>query len=171
MIPHIRDLDGPPEVGRYYRVPCVVERRGAVLPVFDSPHRDPELGVGEIHRHFDLRFISDRVIQEGWGSLDIAFGGISIAARVELRRRRCFRAMPVFPLEYAHGDIFSRFFRSYQGQGLREGRCPHRGFPAKDMARVRCDERDVLVCPWHGLCFDAETGRVVPPINQGGDEL
>lgn len=67
MIPNIEDLKGPPVVGKFYMVPCVVVERETIelgvpvgaYPVQGPMHTDVEhIGFEPSHWHYDARFLS-----------------------------------------------------------------------------------------------------------------
>lgn len=171
----VRKLEEPPVVGRYYLVPCVrfapFDLPEKWMPVFEPYHSDPELSCIGPHYHKDLRFLPTRDrVTDGpeWESPEL-----TRVLRAEdcigwpvLRKMKCKRQTPVWPSIGRAQDnaqrVFRAFYRSYENRPLLCGRCPHRGVPASAMARTEIDGRRVLVCPGHGLTFDAETGRVIP---------
>jgi len=172
----VADLDSPPVVGRIYLVPCARLcygingfDRAAWWPLIGPTHADGELGVHAEHRHYDPRFLTDRQLSSlmhgegapstgrGWKSV---FGTVLSmnGAVTELRdvRRRCLRALRPHPFPNA---LRPKIAASHVPLSMCL-RCPHRGFNLRQVP-----VRDgLIVCPGHGLVWDAETRQPVTEV-------
>lgn len=158
-------------VGRFYQVPCVrlrvasVYREGDVLPVIGPEHDDAEIiGVRRRHWHFDWRFMPERIFVADVGK---ALTRITPEADfVGMRRRKCLRSMPAFPLSYTtaygevrHSPFSAKLEDAYENVTLPPGcrTCPHRGVP---LVR-RADKHGNTICPGHGLMWNIRSGKLV----------
>jgi nitrite reductase/ring-hydroxylating ferredoxin subunit len=62
-------------------------------------------------------------------------------------------------LNFLAENSLSFFFRDEEGVRAFRGTCTHYGAPL-----AKGDFRDNrIVCPWHGACFNATTGELIPP--------
>jgi len=62
-IDNINDITSPPVVGRRYLVPCIpLSHTGLWWPIMGPRHADPDLGVPDVHHHYDSRFLTDRQV-------------------------------------------------------------------------------------------------------------
>lgn len=189
-IPCIDTLTAPPEIGKFYLVPtvhylyCESDR---IWPVIGPKHTDAEIiDFPEPHYHVDARFLDAaqaRVLNRysKWRKKFLAFDGPALALTVAgapiaeprywgycenarplpgiVYRRRCARIIPYVNLQ-ARWHVTLR--RHYAGARLIQTEhgliCPHKGAP---IGSVAPDERGLIVCPLHGLCFDPITLRAV----------
>jgi hypothetical protein len=173
----IEDLDGPPVIGVFYDVPCVLwkqhaERSAWVMPIIGPRHEDAEfLNFEHDHYHFDWRFTA-RPYYESIASHTRPRTG-TVHARVAAysypqsvvggstsepfrRRLRCKREMPEWPVVH---HVHFAMENAFEGCVLKPGKiCPHRGF---DLSGVKPNESGQIVCPGHGLAFDKTTGCLV----------
>jgi hypothetical protein len=177
MIQRLSDIEGEPEVGKFYLVPCLLYR-GDWTPVMGPRHDDKEfIGVVEEHYHRDVRFTDDGTCEylasEIFQPAPDAYTMLSIVstrfAKGEpvYKRRKCRRRMPEFPIELrrrldplitSHATWIKPLEAAYKDANANCGRCPHRGFslqglPVKD---------GKVTCPGHGLRWSVETGELVP---------
>lgn len=158
MIPRIDAIDGPPEVGRYYLVPCATLDSGEIRPVLLPAHADPELGVPQKHFHNDTRFLTLDAEGKMWALANIIAERPwcrPTAVEIKWRRRKCRRAMQLIWPTNTH-PLYLKMVRKYADARLGD-RCPHRGFPTALMPI----ENGARVCPWHGLRWCVRTGRLV----------
>lgn len=157
------------EIGKYYRVPCVLTKKHSWLgsgwqPIIGPMHEDS--GVVNFpydHWHIDLRFVDGRrykslkrmspyawpIMKEG------RWGGPIVLEGPTLQRLRCKREFPQYP----HGQakwlpLLQKEFRDVKMTNMV---CPHRGLPLEGCPR----DGDVVQCPGHGLRWNVKTGELV----------
>jgi len=175
----VRTLEsGPPEIGRTYLVPCLVNEKMpglGYLPVWGGKHSDPEIiGNPAPHWHFDLRVFTPRQIDAAVARFEVTAATGQLYANVywgnarpELRRRLCFRDWPEYP---DHGGQFieKKIAPSMAAARLDLCRlaCPHRG---ADLRQVRPATDGTITCPMHGLRWDAKTGELRSRLEAPGD--
>lgn len=186
-------LNGPAIVGQWYFVPCVrvsvaartiwMEVNGWV-PVIGPKHRDAEyLGFEFEHWHIDWRFVSHTPYKwatEGAGKSPLSRvltndsgdrHNPKLTNAPELRRIKCKRPMPDFPVVRKaviplYGDAVSgrKWERLERAQAivcnkLKPGNiCPHRGIDLTPFIK----EDGTVICPGHGLRWDTKTGLQLP---------
>lgn len=185
-------LSGRPEIGKFYMVPCIkvdfdcrsiwMDVNGWV-PVLGPKHADGEYLKFEFeHWHIDWRFV-------GWKAFSYATdnGRKSPLSRVltsdttgphglkeltrspVLRRIKCKRAMPEFPVVSqvvdamydSHGRRWHHLERAQAitCNRLKPGNiCPHRGIDLTPF--IRPD--GTVTCPGHGLRWNTATGELLP---------
>jgi hypothetical protein len=171
------------EVGRFYLVPCLfipAEWSTAWMPddgwvpTIGPKHSDPDHLKFEVdHFHIDWRFIGDEQLR--YASFWNGFPHGNVISSVEgrnvikshpvLKRRKCRRDMPEFPVVGASMHIESR--RKWQAlekaqfagcNKLKPGNiCPHRGI---DLTPFRQPD-GTAVCPGHGLRWNLDTGELM----------
>lgn len=184
-------LNGPAEIGRFYMVPCVkvnlsarswwIDANGWV-PVLGPKHADQEyLQFAQEHWHIDWRFVTDRCFKAAAGGSHHQLGRVlsndtgdayhhELTRAPELRRIKCKRAMPDFPIvrkllagTYADHKAI-RWTRLERAQAfvcnkLKPGNiCPHRGIDLTPFIK----EDGTVICPGHGLRWDTKTGELIP---------
>jgi hypothetical protein len=178
MHEHINDIEGLPEIGKLYRVPCVTAHTqrtpgGSIhdVAVIGTIHQDKfYFGVTWKHIHFDLRFITGSV--EKWLRLEMAdyepdhamlrwaLHVDDIGAQYE-RVMPCVRQMPVLPWSQC-GEGMAELLQQRLGADKRKlskcNRCPHRGTPLNGM---QVSDKGIVVCPAHGLAFNVKTREMV----------
>lgn len=176
------------EVGKFYRVPTVHgEWNGMITnwPILGPWHEDKELvpHFTDYHYHFDFRFMN----REEWarhrhdkphGAVlwhapeRERYSGSSVhLGPIVMRRRKCHREMPTFPIDYLRGEhplplVYQKHKADSLGANMQ---CPHRGVSLESIKPI-CG---VIVCPLHGLCFDSETKKVIDPklaVERMGDQ-
>ncbi len=166
------DLKEEPIVGRRYLVPCVaIELRvlkgetHTWVPVFGGEHEDKDvIGFADMHWHFDLRFISDRIFRRTGGvppigSVDLK--GVLVGnfdRRTVEKPRLCRRRMPPYPRYVSFREPLEKAYKKatvIEQDGCRL--CPHRGLPLDGLPK-RPDGS--VVCRGHGLCWSRE-GKLV----------
>lgn len=171
------------EVGQFYRVPCIYvpqEHHTAWMPddgwvpTLGPKHSDAEhLEFPWDHFHVDWRFIGDQQMRhaEFWNGF--AHGNIVssvdgrqvIKSQPVLKRRKCRRVMPEFPVigESRHSLSRRKWQALEQAQfagcnKLKPGNiCPHRGI---DLTPFRQPD-GTAVCPGHGLRWNLDTGELM----------
>jgi len=179
--PNITTLTSPPKVGSRYLVPCVQIpvaigtpdcREGSWIPVLGPAHRDPELGVTELHFHTDFRFISSRRLnplllntEEKAPVYMIHVGAILGIRRstggywpqedtpVVYREMKCHRAWYWMPDQF-HDHLA----KEWGSLPTTCGRCPHRGTPLGSLVR---EPGGIVTCPSHGLRVNVEARHAV----------
>lgn len=171
----VDEMTSPPIIGRRYWVQCafVPPKSATVLwgwwPINGQKHDDAELGVPQLHYHYDPRFMSERQYRQKeacWGGAvlasilpsTVARSGSAVTVKVMDRRMTCKRPMPLFPrnrnppwlpdLESRYADVVAKGCVT----------CPHRGLR---LASLPADERGVVTCAGHGLQWDKATGTLV----------
>jgi hypothetical protein len=156
-------------------------------PVFGPRHEDGELlGFPWQHYHFDPRFLTNKQIKnrtryrllgkEEIFGIPLTDHGASSAEHIrqfapdhlkehkhiaavplpppEYRRLRCKRRMP----EYTNPALAVKLEPHFYGRTLKSCKvCPHRGLP---LASLPVGEDGLVVCPGHGLRWDAKTGEL-----------
>lgn len=165
----IDELTAPPEVGRSYYVNCGFDRnRDGWLPLLGIRHNDVQFipQVPYDHFHVDPRFI-DPVLLAALGRI-VSLGAIRPAVdfrEFSWRKRRCYRQMPTFPADDRFAQNMAMLEAAHLGKRIGNcGTCPHRGFALGQVAR-NPDGR--LICPMHGLAFDA-AGVCIPRYRVNG---
>lgn len=154
-------------VGKFYRVPCVKTNKplwlldaGYSVPVIGPAHEDSDvINFPEDHWHVDWRFVTNDFF-EFHTRFRAEPGGTVISVRnttseVFNRRIKCRREMPAFP----NGAPWQTALeKAYADCRLKPGLvCPHRGIPLAGVP----SEGGVIVCPGHGLAWNAATGEMV----------
>lgn len=167
-----------PIIGKFYMVPCVFMNvwGNQWIPVHGPNHEDKEvIGFEPHHWHIDWRFAPTRWFNnlvEIYGSRISSGSGIDglqgkvvcspdrdgFIRTVDMRRKKCHREMPIFPIK---APWIKRLEEKFKGQRLNCLRCPHRGISLEGMP-VR---EGFVICPGHGLMFDAATGIQVNRTN------
>ena len=164
------------EVGKYYRVPCVLAHKrfwcgAGWVPVIGPLHEDAEIiNFPDEHFHIDWRFVMPRMLKRAQ-----AFGIMSEFARpIQLqtskfygyqqqivldgpvvKRRLCRREFGDYP---RHKSGWQPILDSaYRDCKLKPGMvCPHRGIPLESVRAVD----GVVTCPGHGLRWNVKTGAL-----------
>ncbi len=177
---HGRPDAKPPEsgefkVGESYTLNCLVFMKGAkefCLPILHSHVGDIS---GEMHHHLNQQFTPDDFLkmtdctpQMMLAAPDLdspRFGG---TGKIEPRRVLCIRPpQAVMYHRTTNQDEFDSLQDKMVGKKMADGICPHQGCSLKGQNPVVVknaadeDMRSVLVCPCHGMCWDAETGDFV----------
>lgn len=172
-------LKTPPVVGQTYMVP-VTKLNGfawITVPVIGHAHNDRELGMQDVdHIHIDRRFITDaELLLIGFSDSTLANRNGTVALNISL-----LNGEPLKVWEEPRECLVDDFpqWRSFKAgragllakevRQLREEKgvthlnmdckvCPHKGTRLDN-----CKPRDgVLLCPAHGMEFDAETGEIL----------
>lgn len=152
--------------------------RGEWVPVMGPEHRDDgAVNFPLLHWHVDWRFASARL----WNRLTAhsiygesgafhhvvthypstgKFGGELelepfVQGEVELKRRKCLRPLPTYPLKLA--QWMPKLNEECAHLKLKNMVCPHRGLPLKGCPQ----DGDVVTCPGHGLRWNVKTGELV----------
>lgn len=159
------------EVGKYYRVPTVVasiEGRRRRWPIIGPWHEDIEhIGVEGKHWHIDWRFVPQRLADQiGPYPHGVVIFEQAQPEAVEYHRLKCKR-IAIFPFKRKRFDesrsqvtTFEQLHPAFEASRLSEHKhCPHQGADISSVAPV-CG---IIVCPLHGLCFDAVTGKNISP--------
>lgn len=178
-------------VGWYYPVPHVQLIKSfwglhanSFLPVIGPLHDDREIiGFADQHWHIDFRFLNVR-LWNAWGRgrrgrLNV-FGRVvslkNTTAAVTSRVVRCKRAMPVFPTVVSSPwstktDLQTVSWLKPLEDAFAAHRiktscatCPHRGVP---LTGLPVNKDGVIVCPGHGLAWNATTGELVRRAKDG----
>lgn len=161
------------EVGRIYSVPCVqiISDLGWIrphewAPIIGPKHEDAEIiGFPYLHYHVDLRFLTklqfecirpySTILHEN--DERNHYGPTPFIDKIVMRRRKCGRQFPHYPHERAQ-----RWMRTlqerYRDTSLKCGKCPHRGL---DLSNIK-PLNGRIVCPGHGLVWDATSGDNIP---------
>lgn len=166
------------QVGRYYQVPAVLASIDFVTDwyvILGTWHEDAEhLNFPSHHYHLDLRFAQPRLFVRDSPSQHPA--SIAVTDIIEgpvTKRRKMRRRMPVFPAtnkihaqqinktRERRGATFPLLVHAYRDSRLTaHGHCPHKGMDLSGINPVN----GIVVCPLHGLCFDAESGKALDPL-------
>lgn len=168
------------EVGKFYRVPTVQATWHGMVsnwPILGPWHEDSKLVSFDLwHYHFDFRFMNRREWSRQrhdrchGGILhnykEKKYGGVVVneamnCGPIVMRRRKCHREMPTFPVASSNGVVaLPKVYEFHKSDSLGANmQCPHRGVSLESIKPI-CG---VIVCPLHGLCFDAETKKVIDP--------
>lgn len=162
-------------IGQFYRVPAVRVKNwcgfSGWLPVIGPKHSDAEvIKFPWPHWHIDWRFAPTKA----WNTASaVRLPGYVYGRPIQCpnnrdevvvqegpadRLMKCKRALPSYiePLNanWKH-DWITELRNMFCETKITNGLCPHRGIPASAMIR----EGDVLICPGHGLRFNALTGE------------
>jgi hypothetical protein len=172
------------EVGRYYMVPCIAttpEARawfalpGGWVPVMGPKHEDAEhLEFPEQHYHIDWRFVHNYSFRIASGRhgfphsqvLTSTHGKRELKGTPVMRKARCLRVMPDFPLvaKVITARDAGRWDRLERAQFTRCSKlkpgnvCPHRGI---DLTPFEQPD-GTAICPGHGLRWNLRTGDLMP---------
>lgn len=158
------------EVGKYYRVPCVLTHKHSWLgsgwqPIIGPMHEDS--GVVNFpydHWHIDLRFVDGRrykgriqiLSPYTWPILkNDRYGGEVVKQGPEMKRLRCKRVFPPYPHDQA--KWLPALQEEFCAVKMKNMVCPHRGLPLEGCPR----DGDVVQCPGHGLRWNVITGELV----------
>jgi hypothetical protein len=168
----------PYEIGQWYEVPCVFWKwlgRWDWWPIQGPMHNDQRLiGFPHDHYHVDHRFLTVKQFQRGVSYAK--FRGINAANVYPLhstekphvqevgwpqiptmKRKRCQRSWPEFPVRSAAINWLSRLEDAYDCALMKHGICPHQGAPLSGL-----EVKDGMVtCTLHGLRWNVETGAMV----------
>lgn len=186
----LEDLSSPPEVGRFYLVPCVTVGRNPAnwtpgrWPVQGPLHSDAEvIGFASPHFHLDLRFLSKRQICNRLAN-KLSVGGPghlrtehvfltvltahAVELRTELRPRKCVRLMPRHPFNIStYVDKWSKWSTPWIF-ALEEAYADRKLSDCKTcphrgfrLASVPDDADGAVTCPGHGLRWNRRTGALV----------
>lgn len=182
---HIRDVVGPPIVGRIYLVPCVM-LAGDWWPINGPEHADPDLGVAMQHVHYDGRFMTaaqiytnnvtirrTQRIAQAVGLLDVIDGDTTLvmgrpaeAAAIQIvhqavpgdvvvERPRRCRRAA---LTFPAGPVQAILEPSFKDVKTDCRTCPHRGMRIDQQPQ---DDDGGVVCPGHGLRWHRPSGRLM----------
>ena len=170
-LPDVSTLLRAPVVGHWYRVPALlIPSTGCWVPVLGRAHADPNLPGGEQeHYHLDLRFVAVSILRS-WDPLRLLFDtdeeevlrdGLRAVLSAEgpppeLRAMQCMREQLVHSARHIRGLVEA----IVPPHTCLKDRCPHHGIPRSAMCESVEDGTRVVVCPGHGLRFDAGTGLV-----------
>lgn len=146
-----------------YQYPRRVEY---VLPLYDHPHNDSENGQTEVHYHQNTRYMVKNVHIPGKFS-SFKHGRIILplidGEYLEYRQLKQVREE-----ELAITPLYLIMNSSPKHNCIHRGKCPHRGYDLSKEIPIY-DENyggEVIVCPLHGLKFDAETGDMLTNLQQ-----
>jgi nitrite reductase/ring-hydroxylating ferredoxin subunit len=161
------------KVGTYHNARCIWSPRWNYwFPVYGPWHNDAEvIGLKEWHFHVDWRLVAPSIyrIYENdsrkassavFTRQEIGLRGDTDEPATEMKRRRCWREMPIFPAETRGVPVpwMPALEREHCDKKLKCGKvCPHRGFSLEGMPA----KEGVVVCPGHGLAWNVETGAMV----------
>lgn len=155
------------EVGKFYRVPCVLTdahtwlRSGWQTVIGPMHSDDGAVNFPHSHWHIDLRFIS---IPSRWNVQFLAgtpimkndlCGRPVVIAGPELRLRKCKREMPIYP--FPRAKWLAKLNEECAHLRMKNMVCPHRGLPLSGCPM----DGDVVTCPGHGLRWNIKTGELV----------
>ncbi len=160
----VEDVKRPLKVGEEFLVPCIVREEGDrmyITPVINHPHNDKENGQEEVHYHADYRFVKHDKFP-AW-------------PQVKREHSKHYFVEHIRPEENIHGKleyfilpVINEEFDAVTPRALitntklkhkciHKGKCPHRGY---DLSQVKAVDGKI-VCPLHGLEFDAESGKLL----------
>lgn len=128
---------------------------------------------GGSHAHIDWRFLPEdwyfkfkvRFWREGLIGQTISFKAYEEYVpyiKPVMKVLECQREMPC-SVKHFKADYLPELEDKYKCAALRNGKCPHRGTPARAMLD---DGLGNLVCPSHGLRWNKKDDRLVPRITQ-----
>lgn len=165
------------EVGKFYRVPCVLAHKrfacgAGWVPVIGPLHEDAEIiNFQDEHFHIDWRFVTERMLKRAQ-----YFGAMSEFTRpIQIRtsklygdqdkivldgpvvkRLLCHREFGTYPRRPARWQpVLDAVYRDCK---LKPGMvCPHKGIPLESVRAVD----GIVTCPGHGLRWNVETGELV----------
>jgi len=170
------------EVGKFYLAPHIQipgsdgimgYAPGEFCPVLTPMHEDGDLlNFPYMHYHYDRRFIPPEEYQKHlfyWDSLAVS---VILESRVGTQsdrrvsdawlnlpihwfRRKCYRQMPEMQLP-DESPIARRLIAAHADCELRDRVCPHKGV---SLMGIPVNDRGQIVCPGHGLKWNAVTGK------------
>lgn len=168
------------EIGQFYKVPCVHGQWENVIadwPVMGRLHEDGEIiAFPWKHYHIDWRFVAARIIGADYGG-SFPFGlsrSMHVYARPLLTwprlnsnglpppvmRRRKFQREHTLPFDARRITWLPKLEAAHAGCKLAAGMvCPHRGY---DLTHEPVDANGHVICPMHGLRWNAVTGELAP---------
>lgn len=170
----VTNLKSEPIIGQFYLVPCIRTNHIPLnwIPIVGDFHTDSELRIPEKHFHYDVRFIPGLFfpkqsrnnyppeVEQIGRVIGIEKDKFELHAiepiEVELKRRKCLRRMPEFPLQKV-GGIHNEMHKKYHGKSVKCGKCPHRNFPLENLPK---DENGFIICNGHGLKINSKTMKV-----------
>lgn len=171
----ITDVAGLPVVGKTYMVPCASNEESPRFysPVIGVPHNDSKYGFGEFcHLHYDFRFLPEDEMkhvreraEKDASSCSYAEPSVFLwvvdateSTKIWWTEMKCLRQMPTNPLETC-GFMVRALEPHFKDQKIDPKRpvCPHRQVCLKGLPH----DDGVLVCPAHGLRWDAKTGEML----------
>lgn len=146
------------EIGKRYNLPCVkmqVGKRFFWFVILDS-----HLGEisGEWHRHIDIRFTSNYVLEKFLGMFrsDVVATGMN----QDIVNRRMVCKHEYVPIQHRgpHTSRFNKLLGLCQGMRLDTStmKCPHQGC---DLSKL--EGPTSVVCPCHGLEWSLEDGSLI----------
>lgn len=147
------------EIGQRYTLPCIktpIGKRFFWFVILDS-----HLGEisGEWHRHIDIRFTSDYVLEKILGMFrsDVVATGMN----EDIVNHRMVCKHEYVPIQH-HADIdpsrFNKLQEICQGMKLDTStmKCPHQGC---DLSKLQ--GQTSVICPCHGLEWSLEDGSLI----------
>jgi hypothetical protein len=163
------------EVGKFYLVKTVIvpkmPKAIQVIPVMGPLHEDAEfVNFPHYHFHPDRRFVPDAWFSYyGWPHKNGTWSPIysyeingKDTGMLDGGRRR-IKAKRLVDSFRVDAPWLKTLERAYANDKLRDGHiCPHRGISCRGVIA----ENDGVVCPGHGLKWDASTGKLVSRIGQ-----
>jgi len=136
------------------KVLTFVDAEGKIMPLINFPHNDVENGQPEVHYHADLRYCGD---------YDPEFYSNDLRINLPLKEgeRLEWREMKMVAPDTQYISPLNLIANSkFKHKCIHKGKCPHRGY---DLSKVESKEGRI-VCPMHGLEFNAEDGKLVERI-------
>lgn len=161
-------------VGKHYLVPCIVfnaNDKEYITPVINHPHNDVENGQAYIHYHTDYRFIRIKNIADQELNVPVEHA-LPIAINNHSKHIFAIDSRPVLNNYSQLVHIILQCVRTSQlgitipsfvsksklkHKCIYKGKCPHRGMDLTSTEPVN----GVIVCPLHGLKFNAKTKMLI----------
>jgi hypothetical protein len=172
MIVRIEDLTGEAEVGKYYDVPCAYSqvwgsaKRPMLVPLYGPRHEDREfINFPEEHYHIDWRFADQGFYNSRSRPYRTLWGTVMSARNIKDGQLLPYidpHQVPWLP----------KLEAAYAGHRLKDCRtCPHRGLSLRSVvpedgtiSKGSLVIDQIIVCPGHGLAWNARTGELVPRV-------
>lgn len=162
MYQMVENINRPLKKDELFLVPCIYRNQYGfeyITPVINHPHNDVENGQRITHYHADLRFLK----------FDYDCDGMLRIKNEHSKYIFCENNRPTLRVD---GEIVHILLpvinENFAGlthpvhikksklkhNCIYKGKCPHRGYDLSQVPIVN----DVIMCPLHGLRFDAATG-------------
>ena len=118
---------------------------------------------GENHIHIDLRFFT----KEMW-----AFAGDLLPTEIlacdnfpSIVMKEMVCQSEYVPIKHFRGKIgrsgFFQIQKNNQDRCVVNNLCPHQGCDLSNIPATKINGKEAIVCPCHGLTWDAETGKML----------
>lgn len=163
MIEKVENIKTPLIVGENYLVPCIVNKIDTITyitPVINFPHNDIEHGQNEYHYHADYRFIKHKndnkyptVINKHSKHYYLEF----IRPQITDGKLEYFVLPMINENQSGISEGHNIIKKHLKHCNIHKGKCPHKGYDLSQEKEIN----GKIICPLHGLEFDAISGKVL----------